>query len=66
MNILITGAGKGIGFEIAKLFSGEKGNKLLEFQEKQNRCNHLRLKTFFQFNLILQILIITNQTYFQK
>lgn len=29
MNIIITGAGKGIGFEIARLFSAAKGNKVI-------------------------------------
>ena len=53
MNILITGAGKGIGFEIAKLFSGEKGNKIIGISRKTESLQSLAIENIFpiQFDL---------------
>ena len=35
MNIIITGASKGIGYEIAKLFSQDPENKILVFSRSE-------------------------------
>lgn len=42
MNIIITGASKGIGFELAKLFANNENNKVLAIARSEQRLNELK------------------------
>jgi len=44
MNIIVTGAGKGIGFEICKQFSGDTGNHILAISRDIRQLSSLALK----------------------
>ncbi len=45
MNIIVTGASRGIGFEIVKLFSQNKDNKIIAISRNQEGLNKLKVES---------------------
>jgi 3-oxoacyl-[acyl-carrier protein] reductase len=42
MNIIVTGASRGIGYELVKLFAGTKGNRIIALARNANRLEQLK------------------------